>query len=249
MNLRNVPQRLGASLVVIVGIGGVVGVLVSILAMSEGFRHTLASTGRSHRVIMLRSGSDTELSSGLPREQATLLGNLPGVARDAGGTPAGVGRADGDGGPAAAGRDESQQRAVPRRAAGGLRDPRRAPDRGRAPVRARRARGDRGPEGLPAVRRAERRLEDRLPRQRLDRGRRLRERRRRARIRDLGGCRGGHVGVPAPGLPVGHRRARRRLGEPASGPSRRRSAAIRASRSRCCASRSTMPGRPGSCRT
>jgi putative ABC transport system permease protein len=63
----------------------VVGVLVSILAMSEGFRHTLASTGRSHRVIMLRSGSDSELSSGLPREQATLLGNLPGIARDAGG--------------------------------------------------------------------------------------------------------------------------------------------------------------------
>jgi putative ABC transport system permease protein len=87
MNLRNIPQRLGASLVVIIGIGGVVGVLVSILAMSEGFRHTLASTGRSHRVIMLRSGSDTELSSGLPREQAILLGNLSGVARDAGGRP------------------------------------------------------------------------------------------------------------------------------------------------------------------
>jgi putative ABC transport system permease protein len=34
---------------------------------------------------MLRSGSDSELSSGLPREQATLLGNLPGIARDAGG--------------------------------------------------------------------------------------------------------------------------------------------------------------------
>jgi len=87
MNLRNLPQRLGASLVVVIGIVGVVGVLVSILALSEGFRHTLASTGRSHRVIMLRSGSDAELSSGVPRDQATLLGNLAGVARDAGGRP------------------------------------------------------------------------------------------------------------------------------------------------------------------
>jgi putative ABC transport system permease protein len=87
MNLRTIPQRLGASLVIVVGIAGVVGVLVSVLAMAEGFRHTLASTGRDDRVIMLRSGSDAELSSGVPREQATLLGNLAGVARDATGRP------------------------------------------------------------------------------------------------------------------------------------------------------------------
>jgi hypothetical protein len=49
LNLRTLPQRLGTSLVVVVGIAGVVGVLVSVLAMSEGFRHTLASTGRPDR--------------------------------------------------------------------------------------------------------------------------------------------------------------------------------------------------------
>src|SRR5262249_26869684 len=41
-----------------------------------------ASTGRLDRVIVLRAGSDSELSSGIPREQATLLLNLPGVRRD-----------------------------------------------------------------------------------------------------------------------------------------------------------------------
>ncbi|HEY7453763.1 MAG TPA: ABC transporter permease, partial [Thermoleophilaceae bacterium] len=87
MNLRNVPTRPGTSLVVIVGIAGVVGVLVSVLAMSEGFRHTLSSTGRPSRVIMLRAGSDSELSSGVAREQAVLLAALPGIARDAGGRP------------------------------------------------------------------------------------------------------------------------------------------------------------------
>ena len=66
---------------------GVVGVLVAVLAMSEGFRHTLASTGRHDRVIMLRAGSDAELSSGLERDQVTLVVPLPGVARDAGGQP------------------------------------------------------------------------------------------------------------------------------------------------------------------
>ena len=87
MNLRNLPSRVGTSLVVIVGIAGVVGVLVSVLAMSEGFRHTLASTGRADRVIMLRAGSDAELSSGVERDQATLLATLPGVRRDAAGRP------------------------------------------------------------------------------------------------------------------------------------------------------------------
>ena len=78
INLRNVPRRLGTSLVVVVGIAGVVGVLVSVLAMAEGFRHTLASTGRPHRVIMLRAGSDAELSSGVARDQAIVLATLPG---------------------------------------------------------------------------------------------------------------------------------------------------------------------------
>ena len=87
MNLRTIPTRVGTSLVVVVGIAGVVGVLVSVLAMSEGFRHTLASTGRPSRVIMLRAGSDSELSSGVAREQALLLATLPGVAREAGGRP------------------------------------------------------------------------------------------------------------------------------------------------------------------
>ena len=87
INIRNIPNRLGTSLVIVVGIAGVVGVLVSVLAMAEGFRHTLASTGRSTRVIMLRAGSDAELSSGVARDQATLLAGMPAIARDADGRP------------------------------------------------------------------------------------------------------------------------------------------------------------------
>ena len=87
INLRSLPQRLGTSLVVVVGIAGVVGVLVSVLAMAEGFRHTLASTGRPGRVIMLRAGSDAELSSGVDRAQATVLAGLPAIARGEGGGP------------------------------------------------------------------------------------------------------------------------------------------------------------------
>src|SRR6187200_2451591 len=87
ISLSTIPQRLGSSLVIVIGIAGVVGVLVSVLAMAEGFRHTLSSTGRPDRVIMLRAGSDAEMSSGIPRDQVPLLASLPGIARDAGGQP------------------------------------------------------------------------------------------------------------------------------------------------------------------
>src|SRR5262249_60630656 len=87
ITLSTIPQRLGTSLVIVIGIAGVVGVLVSVLAMSEGFRHTLASTGRQDRVILLRAGSDAELSSGLARDQVALVAPLSGVARDPPGHP------------------------------------------------------------------------------------------------------------------------------------------------------------------
>ena len=83
MSLRTLPQRLGASSVIVVGIAGVVAVLVSVLAMGAGFRHTLADSGRADRAIVLRGGSDAELSSNLTRSDVDTIGNAPGIAKDA----------------------------------------------------------------------------------------------------------------------------------------------------------------------
>ena len=67
MNLRSIPQRLGASLVIIIGIAGVVGVLVAMLSMSAGLSKTLTATGNPNRAIILRGGSNGELTSFLDR--------------------------------------------------------------------------------------------------------------------------------------------------------------------------------------
>ncbi|HRQ65962.1 MAG TPA: ABC transporter permease, partial [Xanthomonadaceae bacterium] len=56
MNLRGLPARLAASLVIVVGLAGVVGVLTALLAMNAGLAHTLASTGSADRAIVLRGG-------------------------------------------------------------------------------------------------------------------------------------------------------------------------------------------------
>jgi putative ABC transport system permease protein len=80
MNLRNVPTRLGASSVIVVGIAGVVAVLVSILAMATGFRTALESTGSPDRAIVLRGGSGGELSSGVGQESADIVAQMDGIA-------------------------------------------------------------------------------------------------------------------------------------------------------------------------
>jgi len=87
VGLATIPQRLGSSSVVIVGIAGVVGVLVALLAMAVGFESTLKETGTDDTVIMLRAGSQTELNSVLSHETAQLLMQQPQVLRDAHGQP------------------------------------------------------------------------------------------------------------------------------------------------------------------
>ena len=83
IGLATVPQRLGATSVVVVGIAGVVGVLVALLAMAQGFESTLKSAGNEQTAIVLRAGANSELSSGLDRTAAVLIAQAPGVRRDA----------------------------------------------------------------------------------------------------------------------------------------------------------------------
>lgn len=87
MNLRAIPQRLGSSLVIVIGIAGVVGVLVALLAMAQGFGATLKATGRADRVMFLSAGVTAELSSVLGPDIVPILRELPGIVRDAEGKP------------------------------------------------------------------------------------------------------------------------------------------------------------------
>jgi putative ABC transport system permease protein len=82
MGLQTLPQRIGASSVIVIGIAGVVAVLVSVLAMGAGFKHTLADSGRADRAIILRGGSDAELNSNLTRSDVDTISNAPGLAKD-----------------------------------------------------------------------------------------------------------------------------------------------------------------------
>jgi putative ABC transport system permease protein len=82
LNIRNLPQRLGSSLVAVVGVAAVVLVFAAVLSMAKGFERTMISAGADDTAIVMRSGSTAELNSGLSHEQTLLVANAPGVLRD-----------------------------------------------------------------------------------------------------------------------------------------------------------------------
>jgi putative ABC transport system permease protein len=87
VGMSTLPQRMGAASVVVIGIAGVVGVLVALLAMAQGFQATLQATGSKDTAIVLRSGSQTEINSALDHDSTVAIGNEPQVMRDPKGRP------------------------------------------------------------------------------------------------------------------------------------------------------------------
>lgn len=82
LSVRTIPQRLGSSIVAIVGIAGVVVVFVGVLSIGEGFRAAMVGAGSPRRALVMRSGADSETTSGLSGADAELVKQAPGVARD-----------------------------------------------------------------------------------------------------------------------------------------------------------------------
>lgn len=82
LNLRTIPQRLGSSGVAIVGIAGVVVVLVSVLSIASGFTAAMRDSGSPTRALVMRSGADSEMTSGIGGAEADIIRQAPGMRRD-----------------------------------------------------------------------------------------------------------------------------------------------------------------------
>lgn len=84
-SLRSLPQRLGSSATAMLGIAGVVAVMVGVLSIAQGVLQTMTDSAGDNNAIVLRSGADTEMMSGLSGEDARLISEAPGIARDTNG--------------------------------------------------------------------------------------------------------------------------------------------------------------------
>ena len=87
INIKSIPERWASSLVIVIGLAGVVAVFTALLAMATGFESTLKASGRADVALILRGGSDAELNSGLDRESSDLIEQGPGIRRGADGKP------------------------------------------------------------------------------------------------------------------------------------------------------------------
>jgi putative ABC transport system permease protein len=82
LNFRTIPQRLSSSAVAIVGIAGVVVVFLSVLSIAAGFSAAMNQSGSPRRALVMRSGADSEMTSGLGGEEVDVIKQAPGIHRE-----------------------------------------------------------------------------------------------------------------------------------------------------------------------
>jgi len=87
-NVRNLRLRKGATVLTALGIALTVTIAIFIMALLAGLHDAFFTTGDPLNVLVLRKGSNSELSAGgIPREAEQVFRNLPGVARNGRGEP------------------------------------------------------------------------------------------------------------------------------------------------------------------
>ncbi|MFC4307972.1 ABC transporter permease [Steroidobacter flavus] len=87
MSLTAIPQRLGLVLTIVVGVACAVGVLVSMLAMGVGARREAMGNLRPDRIILMSTGAPGPMQSSIGKDIVPLLYDLPGIRRNANGSP------------------------------------------------------------------------------------------------------------------------------------------------------------------
>ena len=78
---RNLWTRKLTTLLTAGGMGLVVFVFAAVLMLDAGLKKTLVATGSHDNVIFIRKGADTEILSGIYRDQAALIESLREIAR------------------------------------------------------------------------------------------------------------------------------------------------------------------------
>ncbi len=86
LNFRSLRSRLWQSLVIVVGMGCVIGVLLSMLSMTEGLHSAYLNTGDPRDIFVISSGAQYEGAGSVSRDQARIIMDTPGIAKAADGS-------------------------------------------------------------------------------------------------------------------------------------------------------------------
>jgi putative ABC transport system permease protein len=86
-NLRNLRLRKGLTLMTALGIALTVTTAIFLMALLSGLQRAFVSSGSPLNVLVLRKGSEAELTGGFDRSLFPTLTTLPGIAKDSHGEP------------------------------------------------------------------------------------------------------------------------------------------------------------------
>src|SRR5271157_1815022 len=86
-NIRNLILRKGLTLMTALGIALTVTTAIFLMALIAGLNRAFVSSGNPLNVLVLRKGSEAELSGGFDAPLFPTLKTLPGIAKDSHGEP------------------------------------------------------------------------------------------------------------------------------------------------------------------
>jgi len=86
-NIRNLKLRKGLTIMTALGIALTVTTAIFTMALLAGLQRAFVTSGDPNNVLVLRKGSEAELSGGFDATAFPVLKNLPGIAKDSHGEP------------------------------------------------------------------------------------------------------------------------------------------------------------------
>ena len=87
MSLQTLPLRIGAALVTVIGVACVVGVMISLLAVSAGLMESARKHQSASEAIVLSSGQAAEYMGSISPSEVSIIADAPGVKKDPAGNP------------------------------------------------------------------------------------------------------------------------------------------------------------------
>ena len=87
LNFKSLRARFWQSMVIVVGLGATIGVLLSMMSMTQGLKQAYTNSGDPGRAIVTSQGADSEGQSAIARTDAPVIMDAPGIAKDKDGKP------------------------------------------------------------------------------------------------------------------------------------------------------------------
>ena len=86
-NIGNLTARRVSTFMTVIGIGVVIAVMISMMALQNGVRSAVVSSGSKDNLMVMREGAAAELSSWVTKDAFRIIRAMPGIAKDSNGAP------------------------------------------------------------------------------------------------------------------------------------------------------------------